>query len=157
MRANALAVAREAATIPKRREAPMNDRAAIEAMLRDAYAARVRGDVEATVGHFAEDAVFALAGAKEASPVAMRCTDCESLRTAMAGLIGAFEFRNHEIVSLIIDGPTAAVHTRVRVRAAGTGEEVTTEMVDLITVRDGKIVSFLEFCDTAMAAKLMAA
>ncbi len=75
----------------------------------------------------------------------------------MAGLIGAFEFRNHEIVSLIVDGPRAAVHTRVRVRAAGTGEEVTTEMVDLITVRDGKIVSFLEFCDTAMAAKLMAA
>jgi ketosteroid isomerase-like protein len=71
----------------------MNDRAAIEASLRDAYAARVRGDVEGTVRHFADDAVFAIAGAKDASPVAMRCTDCEALRGALHGLIGAFEFR----------------------------------------------------------------
>ena len=126
-------------------------------MLRDAYAARMRGDVEATVGHFAEDAVFSLAGAKEASPEAMRCTDCESLRAGLAGLIGTFEFRDHQIVSLIVEGQSAAVHTRVRVRATGTGEEVTTEMVDLVTVRDGKIVSFVEFVDTALAAKLMAA
>jgi ketosteroid isomerase-like protein len=132
----------------------MNDRAAIETMLRDAYAARVRGDVEAAVRHFADDAVFALAGAKEASPVAMRCTDCESLRSAMAGLVGAFAFKDHQIVSLIVEGQKAAVHTRVRLRAAATGEEVTTEMVDLVEVRDGKIASFLEFCDTALAAKL---
>jgi ketosteroid isomerase-like protein len=84
----------------------------------------------------------------------MRCTDCESLRSAMAGLVGAFEFKDHQIVSLIVEGQKAAVHTRVRLRAAATGEEVTTEMVDLVEVRDGKIASFLEFCDTALAAKL---
>jgi ketosteroid isomerase-like protein len=135
----------------------MNERAAIEALLREAYAARVRGDVDATVRHFAEDAVFSLAGEKGASPIAMRCTNCEALRTALAGLIGAFEFRDHQIVSLIVEGPRAAVHTRVRVRATATGEEVTTEIVDLVTVRDGKIASFLESCDTALAAKLTAA
>ena len=135
----------------------MNDRAAIEATLKAAYAARIRGDVETTVGFFTNDAVFALAGAKEASPVAMRCTDRESLRSAMSGLVGAFEFKDHQIVSLIVEGPRAAVHTRARVRATGSGEEVTTEMVDLVTFRDGKIASFLEFCDTALAAKLLAA
>ena len=135
----------------------MNDRAAIEAMLRDAYAARVRGDVDATVRHFADDAVFTLAGAKEASPVAMRCTDCEALRGALGGLVGAFEFKDHQIVSLIVEGQKAAVHARVRVRATATGEEVTTEMVDLVTVRDGKIASFLEFVDTALAAKMLGA
>ena len=133
----------------------MNDRAAIEAMLREAYAARVRGDVEATVRHFADDAVFALAGAADASPVAMRCTDCESLRGAMAGLIAAFEFKDHQILSLIVEGQQAAAHTRVRVRATASGEEVTTEMVDLITIRDGKIASFVEFVDTALAAKML--
>jgi ketosteroid isomerase-like protein len=135
----------------------MNDRAAVEAMLREAYAARVRGDVEGTVRHFAEDAVFALAGAKTASPVAMRCTDCEALRGAMAGLVQAFEFRDHQIVALIVEGDKAAVHTRVRVRATASGEEVTTEMVDLVTIRDGKIASFTEFCDTALAAKMLGA
>jgi ketosteroid isomerase-like protein len=48
------------------------------------------------------------------------------------------------------------VHTRVRVRAAATGEEVTTDMVDLVTFREGKIASFLEFVDTALAAKMTA-
>lgn len=132
----------------------MTERAQIEAMLRDAYAARVRGDLEGTLRPFAEDAVFQLAGAAEASPVALRCTDCESLRVAMAALIGAFEFKRHEILSLIVDGAKAAVHTRARVRATATGEEKETEMVDLVSFRDGKIASFVEFCDTALAARM---
>src|SRR5215217_7590765 len=101
-----LEVAPAAATIATvSGEGFMIDRATIESILKDAYAARVRGDVEGTVRHFADDAVFALAGAREASPVALRCTDCEALRGAMAGLIGAFEFKDHEIVSLIVEGP----------------------------------------------------
>jgi ketosteroid isomerase-like protein len=135
----------------------MMDRATIESILKEAYAARVRGDVEATVGFFAGDAVFALSGASHASPVALRCTDCEALRGAMAGLVQAFEFKDHEILSLVIEGEKAAAHTRVRVRSTVTGEEETTEMADLVTFRDGKIVSFLEFCDTALAARMLAA
>jgi ketosteroid isomerase-like protein len=132
----------------------MMDRATIESILKEAYAARVRGDVEATVGFFADDAVFALAGA---SHVALRCTDCDALRGAMAGLVQAFEFKAHEILSLVVEGEKAAAHTRVRVRSTVTGEEETTEMADLVTFRDGKIVSFLEFCDTALAARMLAA
>jgi len=52
----------------------MMDRATIESILKDAYAARVRGDVEGTVRHFADDAVFALAGRRarwrSAAPIA---------------------------------------------------------------------------------------
>jgi ketosteroid isomerase-like protein len=135
----------------------MTDRATIESILKNAYAARVRGDVEATVGFFADGAVFALAGASHASPVALRCTDTAALRGALAGLVQAFEFRDHQILDLFVDGGKAALHTRVRVRAAATGEEETTEMADFVTFRDGKIVSFLEFCDTALAARMLAA
>jgi ketosteroid isomerase-like protein len=101
----------------------MTERATIESILKDAYAARLRGDVEGMVRHFADDAVFALAGAREASPVALRCNDCDSMRAAMAGLVGAFEFKSHEIVALVVEGDRAVAHTRVRVRAAATGEE----------------------------------
>ena len=132
----------------------MTDRVIIESMLREAYAARVAGDLEGTVRHFADDAVFELAGAKEASPVPVRCTGRQSLRSAMSGLIDAFEFGEHEILSLIVDGSRVAVHARVRVRSAATGEEAMTEIVDLLTIEDGKIASFTEFCDTALAAKL---
>jgi ketosteroid isomerase-like protein len=132
----------------------MMDRATIEALVKDAYAARLRGDVEATVRYFTDDAVFALAGAKDASPVALRCTGCDALRGAMAGLVGAFAFRDHEIVSLVIEGAKAVAHVRVRVRATATGEEALTEMADFFTFENGKIKSFLEFCDTALAAKM---
>ena len=134
----------------------MMERATIESILKDAYAARLRGDVEGMVRHFADDAVFALAGAREASPVALRCTDCESLRAAMTGLVGAFQFKSHEIVSLVVEGDRAVAHVRVRVRAAATGEEAVTEMADIFTFKNGKIASFLEFCDTALAAKMAA-
>jgi ketosteroid isomerase-like protein len=135
----------------------MNDRAAIVSMLKEAYGARVRGDVEATVRHFTDDATFALAGSREASPVAVRCTGCESIRAVMAGLIGAFRFSEHEILAIFLDGPKAAVHTRFRVRSAATGEEAVTESVDLITLEGGKIATFIQFCDTALAAKLAGA
>jgi ketosteroid isomerase-like protein len=132
----------------------MMDRASIESLVRDAYAARLRGDVEGACAHFADDAQFALAGA-ETSPVAVRCSDCETLRKVMSGLVAAFEFKDHEILSLIVEGPKAAVHSRALVRATGTGQEAWTEFADLVTVRDGKIASFVQFCDTALAARMM--
>ena len=132
----------------------MIDRATIESKLKAAYAARVAGDVEGTVRHFAEDAVFELAGANEASPVPLRCTGREPLRTIMTGLIQAFVFSDHEILSIITDGSRAAVHARVRVRSAATGDEAVTETVDLVTFENGEIASYTQFCDTALAAKL---
>jgi ketosteroid isomerase-like protein len=151
-------VARLSATIRRGAEGiAMMDRAAVEATLREAYAARVRGDVEETVRYFRDDAVFALAGSREASPVPVRCTDCETLRSVMTGLIGAFRFSDHEIVSLTVDGPRAVAHTRFRVRSGATGEEAVTETADIVTFEDGKIASFVQFCDTALAAKLSGA
>ncbi|HEX8663980.1 MAG TPA: nuclear transport factor 2 family protein [Beijerinckiaceae bacterium] len=132
----------------------MMDRAAALSMLKEAYGARVAGDVEGTVRHFTDDATFALAGAREASPVAVRCTGCEPLRAVMGGLIDAFQFSDHEILDLFLDGPKAAVHTRFRVRSAATGEEAVTETVDLITFEGDKIAAYTQFCDTALAAKL---
>ena len=78
------------------------------------------------------------------------------MRAAMAGLVGAFEFKSHDIVALVVEGDRAVAHTRVRVRAAATGEEAVTEMADIFTFKNGKIASFLEFCDTALAAKMAA-
>ena len=133
----------------------MTDRATIESRLRESYAARLAGDLEGTVRHFADNAVFALAGAEEASPVPVRCMGREPLRNLMAGLIDAFKFSDHEILSLIIDGSRAAVHARLHVRSTASGEGAVTETVDLIAFEDGKIVSFTQFFDTALAAKLV--
>jgi ketosteroid isomerase-like protein len=134
----------------------MTDRRRVEKLLTDAYAARKRGDVEAVCGYFVENPSFVLAGARETSPFAVQCTDGATFRTLISGLVKTFEWLDQQILAMIIDGSRAAVHWRGRIRSALTGEEVVTELVDVITVEDGKIQSLIEFADTALAAKLMA-
>jgi ketosteroid isomerase-like protein len=137
--------------------AAMTDRNEVEALLRAAYAARKRGDVEAILGVFAENAHFGLAGPRQASPVAMCGTGLEALRAQLTGLVQAFEWLDQEILSMIVEESRAAVHWRGRIRSAVTGDEVETEVVDIASVENGKIVSFVEFCDTGLAARLMEA
>jgi ketosteroid isomerase-like protein len=47
------------------------------------------------------------------------------------------------------------VHWRVKVRSSVTGETADTQLIDIVEVKDGRIVSFVEFCDTALASRLM--
>src|SRR5215203_4271088 len=131
------------------------DRASVEKIVREAYAARQRGDLEATCQHFCDDAQFAVMGSPEASPVAMQENRSDGIREALGGLIAAVDFVEHEVLSVIVEDDRAAVHSRVRVRAKATGDEAVTDMVDLVRLQDRKIASFLQFCDTALAARLL--
>jgi ketosteroid isomerase-like protein len=133
----------------------MTDRSQIEKLLKEVYAARRRGDVDAVCACFAENPTFTMAGSQQASPIAVRCTDRDGFRSMIAGLIKTFEWLDHDILSMIIDGPKAAVHWRGRIRSTITGEEVVTELVDVMTIDNGRIASLTEFCDTALAAKMM--
>ena len=135
----------------------MTDRREVEKLLKEAYAARKRGDVDALCGYFAENPTFVMAGAREASPIAVQCSDGDTFRVVVDAMIKTFEWIDHQILSMIIDGPKAAVHWRGRIRSTLTGDEAVTEIVDVLTVADGKIQSLTEFCDTALAAKLMGA
>ena len=134
----------------------MMDRSQMEKLLTDAYAARRRGDIDGICACFAENPAFSLAGAREASPVAVQCTDGTTFRALLSGLVNTFEWLDQQILSMIIDGPKAAVHWRGRIRSRVTGEEVVTEVVDMVTISGGKIQSLVEFCDTALAARMMA-
>ena len=42
-------------------------------------------------------------------------------------------------------------------RATATGQEAETEFVDILRVENGKIVSFKQFVDTALASRMVAA
>ena len=76
----------------------------------------------------------------------------------LAGMMKTFEVLDHQIVSMLIDGSKAAVQWRARLRSTITGETVETDLFDLfdlIEMEDGRIRSFFEFCDTALAARMM--
>jgi ketosteroid isomerase-like protein len=132
----------------------MTSRADIERILRDAYAARQRGDLDALAGIFAPHARFQMAGSN-ASPIATLVEGAEQYRPLLAGMIKTFEILEHDILTMLIDGSKAAVQWRARMRSIVTGETVETDLFDLLEIEDGRITSFYEFCDTALAARMM--
>ena len=134
----------------------MSERAQMEKTLREAYAARKRGDLDALAGIFAPHARFQMAGSN-ASPIARKVVGAAEFRPLLAGMIQTFEILDYTIVSMLIDGQAAAVQWHAKMRSSVTGQTVETDLFDLIEMEDGRIASFLEFCDTALAARLMQA
>ena len=134
----------------------MSGRDDIERLLREAYAARQRGDLDAIGRLFAPHARFQMAGSKS-SPIAVVAEGVDQYRPLIAGMIKTFELLDYTIVNMLIEGSSAAVQWRARLRSSITGEVVETDLCDLIKTEGGQINSFLEFCDTALAARLMQA
>ena len=132
----------------------MGDRAQMEKTLREAYAARKRGDLDALGRIFAPHARFQMAGST-ASPVATKVVGADQYRPLLAGMIKTFEMLDHKIVTMLIDGSKVAVQWRARIRSTVTGEIVDTDALDLIEMEGDRIKSLLEFCDTALAARMM--
>jgi ketosteroid isomerase-like protein len=127
----------------------------IEKAIRKIYAARVVGNVDAMMGAMAPDVDFGLAGDPQASPVVGRLRGSDKLRTQLTKLVDGFRFNAYEIVNVVVDGSNAAVHARANITSTVTGQTVDMELADFFEFKDGSVNSFLQFCDTAMAAKLV--
>jgi ketosteroid isomerase-like protein len=123
----------------------MTDRLEIDRLLRELYAARVAGDIDGVCRTFSNHAAFRIAGASHANPIAITAAGIDEIRSWLALMIKAFQLGDHTILTMIIDGADAAVHWRASIHSRITGTAVLTELVDLIQVRDGRIVSYIEF------------
>jgi ketosteroid isomerase-like protein len=123
----------------------MTNRLEVERLLRELYAARLAGDLERICRTFADDAKMEIAGASYAAPIAVRASGLAEIRTWLALLVKTSQLGNQEILSMIIEDASAAVHWRSKIRSRVTGLAVLTDLVDVVQVRDGKIASYLEF------------
>ena len=123
----------------------MPDRLEVERLLRELYAARLGGDLEALCRTFAKDARLDIAGTSYATPMAIRAAGLDEIRSWLALLVKTFQLGDQEILSMIIDGEAAAVHWRARIRSKITGATVLTELIDVVRVREGRIASYTEF------------
>jgi ketosteroid isomerase-like protein len=123
----------------------MTDRVEIDGLLRGLYAARLRGDLDAVCRSFSDDAVFQIAGAGQVSPVSNRAVGVNEFRPLLAVMIKTFKLRDQVILAILIDGMKAAVHWRAGVYSRITGTMMLTEFVAIVEVRNGRIVSYLEF------------
>ena len=122
----------------------MMGRTEIDHLMREFYAARVRGDLEAVCRSFSADARFRIASANKPRPVAIHADGVDELRPLLALLFKTFRLGEFAILAMTIDGAEATVHWRANVRSKITGATVPTELIDLVEIRNGGIVNFNE-------------
>jgi ketosteroid isomerase-like protein len=121
------------------------DRVEIEHLLRELYAARFWGDLGGACRIFTDDAQFRIAGASHGSPITIVASGIAEIRSWLSLMIKTFQISDLAILSIIIEGTRAAAHWRANIHSRITGAVVATELVDLIQVRDGLIMSYSEF------------
>ena len=134
----------------------MANREAMLEVIRGAYAARRVGDLEGLISAFHPAAVFTLAGDKKALDVVGSVQGHGGLREALGGFITSFEFGDRDILSEVVEGNRAVVHSRLVVRYKPKNKVWTTEVLDLFKFQDGKIMELIEFADTAQIKDMMA-
>ena len=132
----------------------MIERTAVADLIRSAYAARHRGDLDGLMSHFHEACSYRLAGGPEACEVFVQPDGRAAVREQMAGLIATYVFSNIEELALMVEGDRATLHWRADVVCLPTGRTGSFEIMDLITVADGKVASVTQFTDTAGVARL---
>ena len=123
----------------------MSERAVAERLIQQLHAARVGGDLDALCRLFAEEGRFEIAGASADKPVAIRAEGLAAFRPWLAMLLKVFRLSDYTLLSLIVEGPRAAAHWRANIYSKVTGITVATELVDLVELRDERIVSYNEF------------
>ena len=135
----------------------MTERAATRDLILKTYDARCRGDLDALMACLHPQCSYRLIGAPQAAPLCEETTGHAALRLQMAALIETFVFSDVEVLSLTIEGASAAYHWRARVTFAPTGRSDIFEILDVITVEGGKIRTVAQFTDTAGIQRLVGA
>jgi ketosteroid isomerase-like protein len=123
--------------------------AMIETIYR-AYDARGKGDIDGLMAAFHPDAVFELKGEKTVFEVAGAVQGHPNVQATLAGLTENFEFMKRDIVTAMVEGDRAAVHSRLKVRFVPKDTVFTSDVLDTFRFRDGKIIELVEFVDTAL-------
>jgi ketosteroid isomerase-like protein len=127
----------------------LGNREAILEVIRRAYEARARGDLGALMEAFHPEGVFTLVGDKKALEVTGSVHGHAEVQEALRGYIATFDFVDRHILSEVVEGDRAAVHSCIVVRYGPTKDTWSADVLDLFTFKDGKIIELTEFADTA--------
>ena len=123
----------------------MSMRGTVEGIVRELHAARVAGDLERLCGVFAADARLRIAGSSDGKPIAIDASRLNRIRPWLSILLKTFRLSRYQLLSLVIEDGHVAAHWRADIESKITGVSVSTELVDLIEVRNGQIASQVEF------------
>jgi ketosteroid isomerase-like protein len=134
----------------------VSDRAIIDRIVTNAYAARAAKDIDAIAAIFKPDATFQIAGSPTTFPAAGQAVGEAQLRAAIGSLIQTFDFLDQKMLTSVIEDNKAAVHWRVHVKHNPSGKTFETELLDVWTIDGSRVSSLVQFCDTALVASVIA-
>jgi len=108
------------------------------------------GSVKVWLDMVADDVkVRSLAAGAPAAPFTSEMDSKEQFKRYFDGLLGDWEMINYKTGQFIAEGDRVAMLGSTAWRNRKTGREVDTPKADFWTFRDGKVVEFHEFYDTA--------
>ncbi len=116
------------------------------------YETFMAGDVEAFLNLFSEDVVWQ-SPEIENVPLNGKLSGRENLAAFISGIDEYEEFLKFEPMEFIAQGDRVVVLGNFLVRSKTTNKEYATDFAHIITVADGKVVSFYEFFDNAAAGR----
>jgi ketosteroid isomerase-like protein len=133
----------------------MDSRSEIEQFINSTYEERRKGNIEKLLSYFHPDCRFRIAGSERMGPLSAHIDGRENFRPMLKALIDNWDFAEFQTEKLYVDGETVFAHRLGTIRHVPTGIPIVTEILDKITVREGKIVEFVEFLDTDAIANVV--
>jgi ketosteroid isomerase-like protein len=135
----------------------MSSRDEIEAVVRESYALRCAGRLDGLMAMFGPDPRFRIAGDVIPGELTKEVRGREELRALLERLIQDWNWNDYRIDTVLVEGNRAVAHGKGTMRYVPNTEDIETETLDVLTISEGKIVDFLEFCDTHMVARTLGA
>lgn len=134
----------------------MSSRKQIEDIVREFYALRCDGKLDGMMSMFGHDPRFRIAGDNIPGGLTKEVHGLKELRGLLDRLIQDWNWNDYRIDSVLVDGNRAVAHGNGTMHYVPKTKDIETETLDVLTIAEGKIVDFLEFCDTHMVVRTVA-
>ena len=143
---------RQTLSVPQRKALTRDD------MIRicdDLIRLRIRGDFKDLLRYFAPDAQVRIAGSSTANPLSSVCVGHQQILEKMKSIHVLIEYCDIEPTAYVVDEDHFVVRWSGRWRNRGTGPAETLEGVVHVRFRNGLIIDYTNFVDTAVIAELL--
>jgi ketosteroid isomerase-like protein len=132
------------------------DREMIEHRIQTIFERRAEGDLPGIMDYAADDIVYSTRGLWTLYPFSQPVRSKALVGQMLAMIEVMYENFGSTIHELVIDGDRAALHRTSRMRNRGTGALLSVDVCDFMRFRDGMVIEFSEYPDSAAIARLQA-
>ncbi len=125
------------------------DREMIEHRVRTIFERRATGDMKGMSEYLSEDFVYKVPGGWTLYPFPRPVRGKAAFLQVIAAINAMYENLGSDIHELVIDGERVALHRTSHLRNRGTGAVYSVDICDFLRFRDGLVIEFSEYPDSA--------